>query len=165
MSWPCFQWLPPGADPHMPWLAKSTRGGTHSRPHFRHELASALALLYMGASDLTVYLAACHHGKVRLSIRALPDETKPEGADSKFARGIWDNDELPPTDLGGVTKEAVKLNLEPMLLGASDDGKKSWLERMLALRDGIGVFRLAFLEALIRAADVRASSEPKAVLQ
>ena len=60
-----LQGLPPDADPHMPWLAKSTRGGKHSRPHFRHELASALALLHMGASDLTVYLAACHHGKVR----------------------------------------------------------------------------------------------------
>lgn len=95
----------------------------------------------------------------------MPDETRPEEADYKFARGIWDNDELPPTDLGGLTKAAVKLNLEPMLLGASDDGQQSWLERMLALRDGVGVFRLAFLEALIRAADVRASSEPKEVLQ
>jgi len=95
-----LQWLPPGADPHMPWLAKSTRGGTHSRPHFRHELASALALLYMGASDLTVYLAACHHGKVRLSIRALPGETKPDAPDKKYARGIWDGDALPVTDLG-----------------------------------------------------------------
>ena len=58
-----------------------------------------------------------------------------------------------------------------MELGLSPDGKPSWAERMLALRDdpslGLGPFRLAFLEALLRAADMRASrndkpeSEPK----
>ncbi len=151
-------------------LAKSQRGGKHTRPHFRHELASALALLQTGASDLTVYLAACHHGKVRLGIRSLAGEHKPPRPEStennttpkKFARGIWDDDELPAADLGdGVTTEAIKLNLAPMTLGASDNGSKSWLERMIALRDEIGIFRLAFLECLIRAADVRASKYPK----
>jgi hypothetical protein len=48
-----------------------------------------------------------------------------------------------------------------MLLGANADGARSWLERMIALRDELGVFRLAFLECLIRAADVRASSDPQ----
>ena len=48
-----------------------------------------------------------------------------------------------------------------MTLGASDNGSQSWLERMSALRDEIGIFRLAFLECLIRAADVRASKYPK----
>jgi CRISPR-associated endonuclease/helicase Cas3 len=57
--------------------------------------------------------------------------------------------------------EAIKLNLAPMTLGASDSGSKSWLERMIALRDQVGIFRLAFLECLIRAADVRASKDPK----
>ncbi|HMZ21644.1 MAG TPA: CRISPR-associated helicase Cas3', partial [Blastocatellia bacterium] len=151
-------------------LAKSQRGGKHTRPHFRHELASALALLQTGADDLTVYLAACHHGKVRLGIRSLAGEHKPPRPESsesnttqkKFARGVWDDDELPATDLGdGVTTEAIKLNLAPMTLGASDNGGKSWLERMIALRDEIGIFRLAFLECLIRAADVRASKYPQ----
>jgi CRISPR-associated endonuclease/helicase Cas3 len=142
-------------------LAKSTSHARHSRPRFRHELASALALLQTGASDLVVYLAACHHGKVRLSIRALPGEVKPEAADSKFARGIHDNDRLDAVDLGGAEKPALTLDLEPMLLGASNDGTASWLERMLALRDRVGVFRLAYLEALIRAADVRASANPQ----
>ena len=146
--------------PQTPWLAKSTRSGTHSRPHFRHELASALALLHMGASDLTVYLAACHHGKVRLSIRALPGETKPDAPDKKYARGIWEGDALPAADLGdGVVIPAMPLDLEPLLLGASTDGRQSWLERMIALRDRLGVFRLAYLESLIRAADVRASAQ------
>ena len=49
---------------------------------------------------LRVYLAACHHGKVRLSIRALPGETKPDAPDKKYARGIWEGDALPAADLG-----------------------------------------------------------------
>ena len=155
-----------------PLLAKSTSNRKHKRKKFRHELASALALLQEGASGLTVYLAACHHGKVRLSIRALPDESKPktdegEPLDARFARGIWQGDELPATDLGdGLIKESVKLDLEPMLLGASESGAKSWLERMIALRDdeSLGVFRLAYLESLIRAADVRASKFPQVTI-
>ena len=134
----------------------------HTRPRFRHELASALALLQTGATNLVVYLAACHHGKVRLSIRALPGETKPAGADARFARGIWQGDVLPATDLGdGVIIPETTLDLEPMLLGASEDGARSWLDRMIALRDDFGVFRLAYLECLIRAADVRASANPQ----
>jgi CRISPR-associated endonuclease/helicase Cas3 len=157
-----LQGLPSDADPHTPWLAKSTRGGKHSRPHFRHELASALALLHMGASDLTVYLAACHHGKVRVSIRALPGETKPDAPDKKYARGIWEGDALPVADLGdGVVIPEMSLDLESMLLGASANGTRSWLEKMIGLRDSIGVFRLAYLESLIRAADVYASANPQ----
>jgi CRISPR-associated endonuclease/helicase Cas3 len=148
-----------------PLLAKSKSGQRHRRKRFRHELASALALLQTGASDLTVYLAACHHGKVRLSIRALPDETRPDQAKVKFARGIWDGDELPEADLGeDVRTDKLSLDLEPMLLGRSEMGQPSWLERMLALRDRLGVFRLAYLECLIRAADVQASSNPQDVL-
>ena len=133
---------------------------------FRHELASALALLRTGASDLTVYLAACHHGKVRLSIRALPGEKSPDEPWRRFARGIWEGEALPAVELGdGVTKEEVELNLEPMLLGAGENGARSWLTRMIALRDRLGVFRLAFLESLIRAADVRASADPQDFLR
>jgi CRISPR-associated endonuclease/helicase Cas3 len=143
-------------------LAKSTGHHTHTRKRFRHELASALALLQTGASDLVIYLAACHHGKVRLSIRALPDETRPNEAGRRFARGLWQNEILPATDLGdGAEKLEIKLDLEPMLLGVGEDGKPSWLERMINLRDRLGIFRLAYLECLIRAADVRASANPK----
>lgn len=153
-----------------PLLAKSESNRKHRRKMFRHELASALALLQTGESDLTVYLAACHHGKVRLSIRALPGEERPKDADGKrldmrYARGVWEGEELPAADLGdGVIKEKVALDLEPMLLGASDDDVPSWLERMISLRDGLGVFRLAYLETLIRAADVRASANPQDTL-
>ena len=112
-----------------PLLTKSKTRQRHRRKRFRHELGSALALLQTGATDLTVYLAACHHGKVRLSIRALPDETRPEKENAKFARGIWDGDELPEADLGNSLRtEKLALDLEPMLLGRSENCETSWLK-------------------------------------
>lgn len=131
----------------------------YQRRHFRHELASALAMLQAGMDDLAVYLAAAHHGKVRLSIRSLPGETAPDGNASRlYARGIWDGDDLAEVDLGGgVTARPAKLSLECMQLGRSENGQPSWAERMLKLRDRIGPFYLAYLEALFRAADMRAS--------
>jgi CRISPR-associated endonuclease/helicase Cas3 len=145
-------------------LAKTFKKGVkHERRHFRHELASALALLAEGKTDLSVYLAAAHHGKVRLSIRALPNEDRPNGRQSderKYARGIWDKDTLPSVRLSeDVERKAVTLDLEPMLLGSAGD-TPSWLDRMIRLRDEVGVFRLAYLECLIRAADMQASAHP-----
>lgn len=147
-------------------LAKTVKKNIkHHRKHFRHELASALALLQQKETDLRVYLAASHHGKVRMSIRALPNEARPNGEQTekeerKYARGIWDKDELPAVRLSDdVEREAVTLDLKPMLLGSAD-GEASWLERMTRLRDTIGVFRLAYLECLIRAADMQASAHP-----
>jgi CRISPR-associated endonuclease/helicase Cas3 len=43
-----------------------------------------------------------------------------------------------------------------MQMGEGPHGP-SWLARTVSLRDGLGPFRLAFLETLLRAADVRAS--------
>jgi CRISPR-associated endonuclease/helicase Cas3 len=150
---------------------KWSRGG---RSHFRHELASALSVLdpTNGAivnadRDLVAFLVAAHHGKVRLSIRAFPGETKPYADDlsargQRFARGVWDNDVLPETDLGGgVRAPSSVISLEPMMLGLCESspycGEPSWLERAIRLRDTLGPFRLAYLEMILRAADVRAS--------
>ncbi len=145
-------------------MAKATGNGKHGRPYFRHELASALALLQNGASDLTVYLAAAHHGKVRLSIRAWPGEMQPKPGSIKFARGIYDGDLLPAAKLGSISTTAMTLDLAPMLFGMAENDVESWTDRMLELQDRLGVFRLAYLEALIVAADWRASNAPKEVL-
>jgi len=82
----------------------------------------------------------------------------------RFARGIWDDDELLATELGGgVTAPAARLSLEPMELGLCEQepfiGRASWAEGMIRLRDDLGPFLLAYLEAILRAADMRASRE------
>lgn len=136
-----------------PWAKSDGRRGRRSaRPHFRHELASALALLAHGGTDLEAYLVAAHHGKVRLAIRSRPGERRPDLPGRRFALSIWDGDELPEVDLGdGVQAPATELRLDPMELGLS--GEPSWAERALGLLEQHGPFRLAMMEALVRIAD------------
>lgn len=149
-----------------PWLP----GIRFARPHFRHELASALAWLQAGRSDdpaflnLVAYLIATHHGKIRLSLRAMPGEIapEPESPDQEtplYARGIWQGDELPAAgekriEIEGFPPGGIKLDLGCMQMGEQDD-RPSWTARVLALRDSpqLGPFRLAWLETLLRAAD------------
>lgn len=111
------------------------------------------------AINLVAYLIAAHHGKVRLSIRSMPNEKRPSRPDVKFARGIWEGDSLPAVELGnGQSSCAVDaISLEWMNLGESSTHGESWLARTLALRDHYGPFRLAFLEMLLRVADWRGS--------
>ncbi len=144
-------------------MAKGPSLSRYDRRGFRHELASGLAALACGMSDLEAYLAAAHHGKVRLSIRSLPTERPPDDPETRFARGIYDGDVLPQTDLGGgVTMPRTLLDLSLMELGRGYRGA-SWLSRMISLRDSLGPFRLAYLEALIKVADERASAAGKEV--
>lgn len=135
------------------------------RRGFRHELASALAWLRSHedepATDLIAFLIAAHHGKVRGSIRTLPNEKPPPDSERRFARGVWDGDALPAVDLGnGETCEPMTLPLDVMELGQRN-GAPSWLTRVLKLRDDeeFGPFRLAYVEMLVRIADWRGSEE------
>lgn len=133
-------------------------GKTEERKFFRHELASMLAWLAISKpgfeTDLIAYLIAAHHGKVRMSIRSIPAEPGPRD-ERLFARGIWDGDMLLRS---AMLDRDITLDLSPMKLGMG-----SWTGRMLRLRDhpDLGPFRLAYLEALVRVADWRASEKER----
>lgn len=144
------------------WAKSANKDGRCTRRGFRHELASALAWLLQSPADtadrdLVAYLIAAHHGKVRLSIRSLPNEKgDPQDSERLFARGIWQGDKLPAIQFDGFSVPETTLDLSFMKLGEGPHGP-SWLARAIALRDRLGPFRLAFLETLLRAADARAT--------
>jgi len=146
------------------WGKSGTSGGRHERPHFCHELASALMVdqldgtLDVAADDLLVYLIAAHHGRVRLSIRAGAGEDPPHEAPAgaRYARGLLDGETVEEVETALGTVPRTVLDLGPMELGH----ERSWTRRMLVLRDDpeLGPFRLGLLEALLRVADWRASA-------
>jgi CRISPR-associated endonuclease/helicase Cas3 len=142
-----------------PWAKSPGRGLLrHQPPHFRHELVSALLTLDpelglvdgVAEPDLVTYLVLAHHGKVRVSVRGRPDEPPDR------ILGVTEGDStLAATLPDGTGVPARTLTLDPTRLGA--DGLTA---RALRLRDraDVGPFRLAFLEAVVRAADWIASA-------
>ena len=150
----------PGRKPGRPRYQVVVDGKPVGRSRFRHELASALAWLDKHDkepdSNLIAYLIAAHHGKVRMSLRALPGETEaPDGR--LFARGVWNGDVLPAVvfaDGEVVPETTLQLNL--MQLGEGPQGS-SWITRTQGLLREHGPFRLAWLESLVRIADWRAT--------
>jgi CRISPR-associated endonuclease/helicase Cas3 len=164
-------WAKAGRDPdRKPPRAKcrvTVDGREIERKHFRHELASMLAWLHKRnyASDdrtnLVAYLIAAHHGKVRMSLRALPDESEPPDG-RLFARGVWDGDRLPAfTFADGEQLPEMVLALHLMQLGEGAQGP-SWTARTRRLLNALGPFKLAWCEALVRVADWRASRKEQA---
>lgn len=168
-------------EPHGtgPW-AKSgiNRPIRYSRRRFRHELVSALALFGEAGSvldsveedDLVRYLVAAHHGRVRLSMRGLPDDTPcpcRHGDPAPSVLGVCGGDVMSDVTVEGTAGEPPlqvprsTIAMWPTLLGRQDGEQPSWMERTVALRDrpDLGPFRLAFLEAVVRTADWRASRE------
>ncbi len=146
------------------WAKSAEQNRKCARRGFRHELASAIAWLLQSPADaanrdLVAYLIAAHHGKVRLSIRSLPEENgDPRDSERLFARGIWHGDKLPAIQFDGLAVPETTLDLSFMRMGEGPHGP-SWLARTIALRDRLGPFRLALLETLLRAADARALGE------
>ena len=147
----------------------------------RHEAASALALWHRyfreGAEfpALAIYLAAAHHGKVRtvLTSREVdePNVCGVVGDDRAADMGRWDAVGPPPCASDGTSGSFSEdgasfvgdspgwTSLVADLLGGEQQRGEAW--EPLAIRPAdvheLGPFRLAYLEALITAADVAGS--------
>jgi CRISPR-associated endonuclease/helicase Cas3 len=117
------------------------------------------------AFNLVLYLVMSHHGKVRATLPMSPRDQENVGKDGSLPiRGVREGDEIPALVLADAVGQdfdvpRVKLRLEPAKLGLSKRYGPSWVERVLALRQCYGGFQLAWLEALLRVADVRASKK------
>lgn len=112
--------------------------------------------------DLLAYLICAHHGKVRLAWHASPADQ--QAADGRLRiRGLIEGDGLPAIELatsdgGRAALPALTLTLAPAAAGLNPITGRGWTERVLGLLERHGPFALAWLEALLRAADQRASA-------
>jgi CRISPR-associated endonuclease/helicase Cas3 len=155
------------------------------RPGLRHEAASALAAWQEwqgkveGWTALAVYLVACHHGKVRTVLRST------QSGEDIF--GIKPGDMLPQLAGWLLSERHLDLRLKAFgAIGEWDESQQiytvempSWVGMVAELLGPelpddpdpyevilgneprrLGPFRLAYLEALVRAADVWASRAP-----
>jgi len=133
------------------------------RIHEPQGLIARLIGLDATAFDLVGYIVMCHHGKVRATLPMTPRDQENPGPDGNLPiRGVRDGDRLPALGLvdeqgHDVELPEVTLRLEPARLGLSRRYGPSWVERVLRLRERYGDFQLAWLETLLRVADVRAS--------
>lgn len=114
--------------------------------------------------DLLAYLVCAHHGKLRLTWHACPADQ--DAGDGRI-RGIVDGETLPSLTLADDSGDfhalpETRLNLAPAAAGLNPVTGAGWTERVLNLIDRHGPFTLAWLEALLRAADLRASRQPVA---
>ncbi|MBX3131252.1 MAG: CRISPR-associated endonuclease Cas3'' [Polyangiaceae bacterium] len=111
--------------------------------------------------DLLVYLVASHHGKVRVALHAAPQDQDYRDRDGRGLpiRGVREGDALPSVrlDASAPALPELTLSLEPANLGLSPVTGRSWRERTSELQQRFGPAGLAWLEALLIAADRRAS--------
>lgn len=107
------------------------------------------------------YLVASHHGKVRVALHAAPKDQDYRDRDYRGLpiRGVREGDRLPGISLDSASAPLpeLSLTLEPAALGLSTRTGVCWRERCSSLLTQFGPCGLAFLESLLRAADVRAS--------
>jgi len=110
--------------------------------------------------DLLAYLVLSHHGKVRVALHAGPKDQEYVARDDRGLpiRGVRDGDALPAITLDGVSSiPTLSLTLAPAALGLSRLTGRSWRDRTSELLRTHGPGSLAYLEALLIAADRRAS--------
>ena len=147
--------------------------GHHARPAHSSACGEDIAaptaiereILNLGADefDLLAYLVCAHHGKVRMAWHASPADQKADDRRLRI-RGVREDDILPPLPLADAAGKfhqlpATALDLSPSEAGLSPRTGRSWTERALNLVERFGPFTLAWLEALLRAADQRVSKK------
>lgn len=124
-----------------------------------HPLASEIVALSAGEFNLLAWLVCTHHGKVRCRWTSTPHDQE-TGHGGIF--GVVEGDVVPGlslcTDAGNVeTLPDLSLSLDAAMMGVSRRYGASWGERVASLLEEFGPFVLAYLEAILRAADARAS--------
>lgn len=114
--------------------------------------------------DLLAYLTCAHHGKVRGSWHAAPADQEYRARDDRGLpiHGVREGDWIPAlavtaSDGAEHTVPQITLHLELARIGLSPHTGASWSERVSGLLQAYGPFALTYLEALLRAADIRAS--------
>lgn len=162
-------------NPAQLWAKSATgTGGPRPRSVFRHEVASVLLMLAERGEPktpedaLALYLVGAHHGKLRLVPRVTDPASDPVSAiGGRSCLGVREGVAIPapriagPIVLGAGASAGplAQPDLSPFSLGSAD--RWTWTESTLELRDELGAFGLAYLEALMVAADCRASSEER----
>lgn len=140
-------------------------------PGMRHEVASALALRQHHRRGnhvptihelLVEYLVMSHHGHVRKTLRdELPRDPGRTRRSLDEVHGISEGTRAPGFSLDGqALPECLALSIACRRMGRGPDGSESWTQSVLCLLNHFGPFRLAFYEAIVRAADCRASANP-----
>jgi CRISPR-associated endonuclease/helicase Cas3 len=116
------------------------------------------------AFDLLAYLVCAHHGKVRGAWHSSPADQEYRDRDGRGLpiHGVREGDSIPPllvtaSDGKQYNIPGISLHLEPARIGLSLRTGASWSERVAGLLQTHGPFTLTYLEALLRAADIRAS--------
>lgn len=133
------------------------------RTGFRHELITLFMLSTQAARDhldrldvpaerhdLVRYLAAAHHGIIRLTAR----DPQWDGRDGTSLLGCQHDEPTPAWRVDGHELPVSHVDLGIFKTGRQD----SWSDAARALLDELGPFRLAYLETLVRMADWRASA-------
>ena len=127
--------------------AKAPTMSRYQRRGFRHELASAIGALLNGKPFLFAYIVAAHHGKVRVRLDNFYWLKEERGL-----RGLIEGDLVPACFLGDASSDRV----DEFMVELPDIG--DWKYEVDKQVERLGVFKLSYLETLVRIADRRASS-------